>query len=245
MKFNGYRASHRNRWLLIIKNILTTQEFLLFEYYLDLMDFDRNHGIAFSTFEAYLDDVADVFGKSEDAVRIWHNGLLDKGFIKISDKKRHIYAISNPSRYIATKWGGGASKYVKEETNQKIEFILKNIVFFQEKEEKIQPENAKKVDITANNIKNSLGSSKGKSNVIPPVNNRKIVVIKSKVKDGSEYRKIYENGDSLNMSPADMEFIDQTLTEKIEILNEEQEKEIVQSYFDGDWEEYRSSLINY
>jgi hypothetical protein len=42
-----------------------------------------------------------------------------------------------------------------------------------------------------------------------------------------------------------MEFIDQTLTEKIEILNEEQEKEIVQSYFDGDWEEYRSSLINY
>lgn len=246
MKLIGYRASHRNKWFLITQNILTPQEFVLFEYYLDLMDFDKSHKDSFSTFEAFLEDVALVFNKHEDTIRIWHNGLLTKGFIKVFDEKRHLYAVKSPLRYVIglVQWGGEASKYVMEEKYQTQEFILKNIRFSQLEEEKTQLESDEKVDISINTTENSLGSSKGESIVISHIGYKKIVGIKQEVRGDAEYRKMYEDGGSLGLSPDEMKLADQIVIEKIEILNNEQEKEIVRIYFDGKWDEYRSSLIN-
>lgn len=246
MKLNGYRASHRNKWFLITKKILTTQEFILFEYYLDLMDFDKSHGDAFSTFEAYLDDVAVVFDRGEDAVGKWHKGLINKGFIKVFDDKRHLYKIMSPLRYVIglTQWGGEASGYAKEEKNQNDEFILQNIRFFQQKEEKNQLNNEENADTSINIDEDSLVSSKGESMVPRSADCKKIVVIKEEVRSDAEYKKLYEDGDSLDMSPEDIKLADEIVKERIEILNDEQEKEIVQERFNGNWEEYRKSLIN-
>jgi hypothetical protein len=228
MKLNGYRASHRNRWLLVTQRILSPQEFLLFEYYLDLMDFDKSHGEAFSTFEAFLDDVLRVFNKHEDTIRIWHNGLLTKGFIKIFDEKRHTYTVESPLRYVSglAQWSGEASKYAKEEKDQTHEFILRNIRFFRPEREKIRLESEEKVDISADRVKNSLSSSKGESIVTSPSGSRKIVVIKQEVRSDAEYRKMYEDDGCLGISPDDMKLADQILAETIEILNEEQETEV-------------------
>jgi len=246
MKLNGYRASHRNKWFLITQKILTPQEFLLFEYYLDLMDFDKSHKDNFSTFEAFLDDIALVFNKHKDTTRIWHDGLLTKGFIKVADPKRKLYTVKSPLRYVAgNKWGGEASIYAKEEKDQTQEFILENIRFFQLEEEKTQLKSDEKVDISINIAKNSLGSSKGESIVLSRIGNKKIVSIKQEVRSNAEYKKIYQDNDFTDLTPDDMKWVDQNIQEKIEILNDEQEKEIVQIYFDGKWDEYRSSLIGY
>ena len=40
MNFNAYRPSHRNRFLLIEKGVLTKEEFLVFELCIDQMGFD-------------------------------------------------------------------------------------------------------------------------------------------------------------------------------------------------------------
>lgn len=247
MKLNGYRASHRNKWFLITQEILSLQEFLLFEYYVDLMDFDKSHKDSFATFEAFLDDVASVFKKHTDTVRIWHNGLLTKGFIKIFDEKRQLYTVKSPLKYVIglTQWGGEASRYTKEEKNQSQEYILENIQFFPPESERILPKSDTPALKSSISTENSLNSSKGNSVVSSPIGSKKVVVIKQEVRSDEEYQKLYQDSGFTSLTPDDMRWIDQNVQEKIEILNDEQEREIVRIYFDGKWDEYRSSLIDY
>jgi len=236
MKLNGYRATHRNRWFLITKKILNPQEFLLFEYYIDLMDFDRSHGDNFATFEAYLKEVAPVFNKKEDAVRKWHNGLLSKHFIKIVDPLRHLYTVKSPFRYVIGKdqWGGEASQYAKEEKEkQNPDFILQNICFFQPQTENIQLKSVEKTDISANTTENSLSSSKNNS----MVNQYKVVVIPPIVRSEEEYQKMF--ADNSDFSIENMKLADECTAEEQVIENEEQEKKIVDESFNGDWDEYK------
>ena len=212
MKLNGYRASHRNRWLLLSERILSIREFILFEYYLDSMDFDRTHGEKFATFEVFLDEIAPLFDKEVETVKGWHDGLVNKGFVKIADSKRSLYTIKSPLRYVGGgKWGGKASLFAEDEKNQTKEFILENIIFFQPEGEKIRLKSEEKVDISENSVKNSLSSSKGESIVSSPVGSKKIVVIKQEVRSDAEYRKIYEDDGCLGLSPDDMKLADQIL----------------------------------
>lgn len=239
MKLNGYRANHRNRWFLITKKILTLQEFLLFEYYLDLMDFDKSHGDKFATFEAYLDEVAVVFNKKIDTVRLWHNALLSKHFIQIVNLRRHLFIIKSPLRYVIglTTWGGEAAKYTKEEKNQTNEFILENLRFFQPKTGKIQPKSTDLTDISTPKTENSLSSSKGDSIV-----NHKKIVIEQEVRSDEEYRDMLKEHD---FSVSDMKLIDQGVKGEIVIENGKMEKEIVEIYFNGDWDTYKKHLIKF
>lgn len=246
MKLNGYRASHRNKWFLITKGVLNSQEFLLLEYYLDLMAFDRSHGDKFAVFEVFLDEIGHVFNKHEDTVEKWHEGLISKGFVKVVDEKRKLFTVKSPLRYVVglTQWGGEASKFAKEEKDRTQEFILENIRFFQPESEKILPKSDNPALKSSNSTENSLSSSKGKSIVSSPIGSKKVVVIKQEVRNDAEYQKMYEES-GLSLSPEDMKWIDQNIVEKIEIESDEQEKEIVRIYFDGNWEKYRSSLISY
>lgn len=246
MKLNGYRASHRNKWFLITKGVLNLQEFLLFEYYLDLMAFDQSHGDKFAVFEVFFDEIGHVFNKHDDSVKKWHKGLISKGFIKVVDEKRKLFTVKSPLRYVVglAQWGGEAGRFAKEEKNQSQEFILENIRFFHPESEKILPNSDNSALNPLNLNENSLSSSKVCSKVNSSIGSKKVVVIKQAVRSDEEYQNIYSRGDYLSLTPDDMKWIDQNIQEKIEIESDEQEKEIVRIFFDGDRDKYKSSLIN-
>jgi len=136
MKLKGYRVSHRNKWLILQNRILTLQELALFEFFIDISDFDPRHD-KFGIFEVFLDEVSDVFGKSQDSIRIWHKGLLTKKFIAPYDVKRKFYQLKNPLRYNTKK----AEEFHKYENNDKpIQTILEVMTFTSEEFELVQTE---------------------------------------------------------------------------------------------------------
>jgi len=238
MKLNGYRVTHRNRWILLQKRILTSQEFLLFEYYLDSMDFDHKHD-NYGQFIAYPEVVAEYFNKGIETVNDWRNGLLNKSFIEIVDKKRSVFKIKFPERY-GVSFGGRAADFAKsEKLSQTLDNILQNVCFYPEKA-KIIPK--KVTDLALNIPSKALGSFKGELGSFPIGSNR-MVLIQQDVRSDSEYQKIYKEGHYEGLTPDDMRWIDENVTEKVAIENNEQEKNIVDVFFDGDWNEYQKHLI--
>lgn len=126
MKRNGYRPSHRNRFLLL--EIISLQAFILLEYYLDQMDFDPRHKM-YGTFEVCFSDLCEVFHcGSETTIRNWHKLLIKQGLI-ICTERKNVFAISRPERYIcATRLGSGkADQYAEQEKDQSIEVILQSL----------------------------------------------------------------------------------------------------------------------
>lgn len=248
MKLNGYRATHRNRWLLLTNKILSEKEFLLFEYYLDSMDWDLKHEKP-GVLEVFFDELAVKFDKTPETVKEWHNGLLNKGFVCLYDKKRNIYEIKNPDRYaLDGRSGGKASKYYKEEnSNRTIDFLLQNISFSPDKIELIP----QKTTSVALKEEKALGSFKGESSLhsitspsssFPSVS-KKVVLIKQDIRTDSEYQKMYKENPN-GLTPDDMKWVDQNVSEKIVIESEQQEKDIVDVFFNGNWNEYQKHLIN-
>lgn len=75
-KLNGYRPTLRNRWLLVENGALSIQEFVLLEYYADIMDFDHNHP-HYGCFQFNPKETAKILNRtSENTIRQWHNSLL-------------------------------------------------------------------------------------------------------------------------------------------------------------------------
>ena len=136
MKLKGYRVSHRNKWLVLQEGILTLQELMLLEFFVDLSDFDSRHA-KFGIFEVFLDEISEVFGKSQDSIRIWHKGLLSKKFIAPYDIKRKLYQLKNPQRY-STKEADQFHKY--ENLDNPIQTILEVMTFTSEDFELAQSE---------------------------------------------------------------------------------------------------------
>jgi hypothetical protein len=125
-KLNGYRCSHRNKWLLIQSEVLTLQELALLEFYLDIFDFDKYHQ-NYGLIEVDFSKIVEIFNTSERTIRNWHNGLLHKGFIRGTGTKK-LYSILTPERYLpAGKWAGKASEYSKSEKNCDVSEILKSV----------------------------------------------------------------------------------------------------------------------
>lgn len=237
-KLNGYRPSHRNRWMLVENKILSLQELSLLEFYIDLMDFDKKHD-GYGKFEVDFKEMMLVFNcKSSNTIRNWHNTLLKLGFIK-KTQKHNIYALSTPERNINPgAWGGKASEFAQREKDQPIAVILQNIgIELQAIEEKVQPVVKKGDDLALKGEVKALGSSKDESKD----NQVKQVLIKQEARTEEEYQKMYqENPDGL--IPEDMRWVDENVTETLEFTSEN-EKEIVEIYFGGDWGKYQMYLI--
>lgn len=238
MKLIGYRATHRNRWLLKINKILDDKEFLLFEYYLDAMVWDLAH-LKAGVFEVFFDEIAPIFDKSNDTIRDWHNGLLNKGFIQLVDEKRKLYTIKSPERYqFDGRKGGKACKYYEdEEANPTIEFLLQNVCFSPQKVGKIQQNTTN----LASNDKKALISSNVECISNIPNGYRKVVTLKQKVRSPEEYKQMYKESGSQGLSPDDMRLADEVTHEEIVVENEKQEQEIIQLWFGGNRAEYKKA----
>lgn len=239
---NGYRASHRNKWVFVQNNILTIQELSLLEFYADIFCFDRNKQ-DFGLFEVNFDELKSIFHcKSENTVRNWHKKLLTTGFIKKTNK-RTIYQLTCWERYIVPSaiWKGKASYYTELEKNQPIEKILQNFgITSHSIGENSQPVANNISDLATNHTAIAISSSKDE---VSMVGLNKKVVIKQEPRSESEYQKIQQEGNFPTMTIEDMRWIDENAKEEITIENDEMEKEIVKTYFNGDWNNYQRNVI--
>jgi hypothetical protein len=237
-KLNGYRCSHRNKWLLISCGVLTMQELSLLEFYADIFDFDKNHPNC-GLFEVDFHAIAQIFNKSNNTIRNWHNRLLNLGFIK-STNKRKAYRLVIHERYTSPGfWEGKAAKYAKQEKDQPIEIILQNFGINLQKiggeDQPVVKNNSK----TARKIKSiAIVSSKDESRFYP-----KRIVIEQKARSEKEYQKIWKENDWKHTTPEDMRWIDENVKETKTVENEEMEKAIVSVFFNKDWQKYQQALI--
>lgn len=163
MKLNGFRPTHRNKWLFLKEDKISSQALLLLEFYADMMDFDHRHE-QYGTLYVDLKEIGGIFRKSPGAVRVWHNELVEKGFIKKTDKKG-IYLVSCHERYVNDGfWKGKAAQYAKEESKQTVEKILQNFgIGFQNSEQNSRFFEQKTVPKIMPPRSKALGSSKVQS----------------------------------------------------------------------------------
>lgn len=242
MKLNGFRATHRNKWLFIKERVLSIQELCLLEFYADNFDFDNEHS-TFGEIKVNFVQIANIFGcSSQNTIRNWHKKLLDRGFIRKTDI-REIYQLACCERYIApsVKWKGKAAYYAQNETNQSLETILQNFgISFQSIGQKIQPIGKRRELLATNPITIAISSSKDDSSV-----SSRRIVIKQEARTEEEYQTLYEEvilrGGRLTINH--MKWIDENVTEEIEVEPDELEQSVVETFFDGDWGNYRQHLI--
>src|SRR3990167_11412807 len=142
-KLNGYRPTHRNKWVLIREKILTLQELALWEFYADIVDFDKKHE-KFGLFEVDFVDIASLFNCSSNTIRNWHNKLVLLQLIKRA--RKGFYELVSVERFInPSKWNGKAHEFTEKEKDQPIEIILQSFgLDFQTVKEKIQSSEKKK-----------------------------------------------------------------------------------------------------
>lgn len=239
MKLNGYRPTHRNKWLFLKHEILNVQELAFLEFCADFVDFDKNHE-DYGLFEIDFVDVSKIFCCSKNTVRNWLKKLLDIGFIKKSEKRSH-FRMSCHERYINPgHWGGRASEYAKKEKDQPVGIILQNFdIDSQTIEQKTQSVEENPVKSASEQEARTLNSSKDDS----MVNQRKIVVIKQPPRTDDEYERIHAKKNFRDFPIKDMRWIDENVTEEIDVTNPDIEKDCIEVFFNGNWDEYRRYLI--
>lgn len=213
MKTNAHRPSHRNRWLLLSNKVLTKEELLLFEYYVDQMDFDVSHQ-TFGTFKVDFPTIAQLFGYSPkhpcNALREKHDRLVALGFIHPSTNK-NVFLIHNPKRYIAAtkKWQGEASEYEKNERHKELKEFVQNVatnVHFTEQD--IQSteqfvhlnEQTTPFSVKSHHAR-SLVSSKDEylSDAVNSMRSKRSL---------ADYEQIYQEGNYQGLVPEDMKWLD-------------------------------------
>lgn len=87
----------------------------------------------------------------------------------------------------------------------------------------------------------ALGSFKGEYGSFP-IGSKKVVLIRQEVRSDEECQKLFEKNPAFSIE--NIKLADEVTEERIEIKNDEQEKEIIRIYFDGDRAKYLNSLIN-
>lgn len=156
-KLNGYRASHRNRWVVKRDLNLTDPEFVLFEFLLDITDFDTRHD-KFGCFEYIPSDIAEVFNVSERTIKRRFKSLLSLKLLKEFDLKRYLYRIPNFQRYVSDIGiKGKATDFVKEEKehDNSFDIIIRNMT--EEKHQGDKPDEKKHINPDRNDVLGSKG----------------------------------------------------------------------------------------
>lgn len=118
-KCQGFRASHRNRWQFLEEQILTDKQFLLYEYLIDIADWDEGHK-KYGMFEFFPEEHRTVFHKSSETIGDWFGRLRQLGFVSVEDEKRSLYKVIKFERYIPF--------YAKQYANEEKELPIRKII---------------------------------------------------------------------------------------------------------------------
>lgn len=127
MKMNGYRVSHRNKWVLL--GLMEKTEFLLFQYLIDITCFDRTKEW-YSIAEINVSNITNLFDySSTNSIYNKLRKLEQIGLISRFDKSWQKVKIVNFERYLLNNQiqKGKAHEYAKKELNQPIEFVFQSI----------------------------------------------------------------------------------------------------------------------
>ena len=89
-KLKGYQRAERDRFLRLTFDELTLEEFVLYELYAAITDWDSKHYETFGTFGATNKDVAQILKwKSDSTVGRYRKNLIKKGLIeKVGERFR-------------------------------------------------------------------------------------------------------------------------------------------------------------
>lgn len=203
MRFNasGTRSFHRSDYYLISERILTTQEFVLFEFLVNQMGFDKNYEDKFgiTQIDNYR-ELARLLGYSSDnSVRNKVGKLVQLGLLTQVGKRRFL--VTNHKRYLAQtdKWGGESDIYRAREMGAPPSLILQSIgVNLQLTAEKSQRNAKIDADFPENVVPRYLSSSKVKSSNAGHQQARSL----------SEYQEIMVSGQFPGLTIDDMQWID-------------------------------------
>jgi len=123
---NGFRASHRNRWLFVKEGVLTIDEMVLLDFYIDKMNYSVKSEDA-GTFDLDYEELKLFLHRGKSTISALNSSLMEKGFLKKINPNK--FAITCWKRYIleTAKGGGQAFHYEVEETNKSVERILQNL----------------------------------------------------------------------------------------------------------------------
>ncbi len=237
-KLNGYRCSHRNKWLFIKNEVLSIQSLVLWQFYIDISDFDKKHN-DYGLFCVDFEKICKIFNNSSNTIRNWHKELIKVGLIKATEDK-HVFRILVMDRYISPGfWGGKAAEYVEKEKGKSIEEILKIIgIGNKSVEGKFQSVIKKRKDLSSpkrskaiSSYKDNTSSNKAKDHKL--------------ARTEKEYQELKNSDSFKDLEISDMRLIDEIMSKQNKNDDSESynEQDIVDIFFNGNWKKYKSHLI--
>lgn len=198
--FNGYRPTHRNKWLMIAEGWLTLQEVMLLEYYADQTVFDPSKSETYGSFVVNIPTISKIFRKSNNTIRNWHNGLQTKGLIHLVEKP-NVYQLASFQRYMNPgRWKGKAGEFAHSEKNQWVEHIFQLIG--------VSPQI---IEQTAQQVAQSQSKNlkKSQSKALSSFKDQSKVNLPRSYKD---YTEMYKDNDYQGMTPDDMAWVDHNVS---------------------------------
>jgi len=244
-RLRGYYRSFRGEFQLLQNKTLTIEEYTLWKLSFSVLadwDADPSHADIFGSFSHSFTEVAYYLGRNPSFVsrrskKLFELGLWKKrederievcgfGLVKQLTKMSHKHIvnmqdyIANPHVYDAYVQNPHAN--LQEHTSKDIGELPPQI----------------DANLHEQRDKDSLVSYKDESNVSLV----KVVEIKGKVRSNEEYQKMFEEGGSNQLSPDDMRWIDENVSETLDVTDDN-EKSLVETYFDGNWDEYKKHVF--
>lgn len=184
---NGVLASYRDKFVFLKQGFLKDEELVAYDYFIHLADFDENHD-KFGTFERLTNEVlGSGLGWSGDKLRRNLNALLNKGMLKLKNKK--VIEVVGFSIYLP--------KYAFRQ--KKSDEYLSGL--FAE----VRSENAKMLIQKADLLK-SDGDLATKSTVISDIGSYKVNTSYQRSK--KEYDLVVEEGNYKYLTADDMRWLD-------------------------------------
>lgn len=241
-RLKGYHKHFKGRFMLL--KSLSSEEFVLWDLSATiLVDWDKNHKDTYGTFDYTKAEIGHFLNCDASSISRRSKKLFDLGlWKKLNDKRIEIcgYSIFENLAVLSKEQG--------------MLNLQSYIAYQQTSDANMQNHNVNQHGISSKEItlpssqidanmheaasKQSLVSYKDNSNVI----SIKKVIIKGNIKTDEEYQRIYKEGDFQQLPPEDMRWIDENVSETLEVT-EANEKELVDIYFDGNWEEYRRNTF--
>jgi len=239
-RLKGYHRHFRGRFNLL--KVLTAEEYVLWDISFSIAaDWDKDHE-SYGTFSFTYADISyfaqcDPSTVSRRSKKLFELGLwkkLDDGSVQVCG----FNVLENLT--VLTKELGiiDLQSYI---ANQQENHVKKNTqpeeIHDAFSKENTPPSPQSHADLHEANTKEPLVSFNGESNVLI-----KKVIIKGNVRSNDEYQKMYAESNHEGLTPDDMKAIDESISETM-LVTAENEKQIVEAYFNGDWGKYRSNVF--